>query len=71
MNQKYKLTSDNKQPARTIHLTSEEIELYCKKYLRWRTSKQYTTITHRFLNTSSSKYDYLIEQVYQSQINER
>lgn len=60
------LTSDNRYPKRTIHVSNEELEFYCKKFLGWRTKKHYKNMTSRFLNTSSTVYDYLIEQVYQS-----
>lgn len=61
----YTLRSDNATPKRTIQLTENEIEYYCKSILKWRTSKGYESIKDRIMYVGSSTYDKFIEAVYQ------
>lgn len=61
----YTLKSDNRQPARTIKLTEEEITKFCSTILKWRTQKQYASMKDRLFSTGSSTYDGFIEKVYQ------
>lgn len=61
------LTTDNKlingsKPV--IQADIKTIELYAKHTLKWRTSKQYSSIYERLMNTSSSNYDKLICALY-------
>ena len=61
----YTLTSDNRQPKRTIKLTEEEIIKLCKTILKWRTRKQYSSMKERLFRAGSTTYDIFIENVYQ------
>lgn len=61
------LTTDNKfingsKPVIQADITT--IESYAKHTLKWRTSKQYSSIYKRLMNTSSSNYDKVICALY-------